>query len=214
MPRRPDRRTAGVIVASAALHLGVLVLLALKPTASVLKPYEENAIAVTLAPLYLVEPKLRSRQAPVRPRKARRPAEDTAVAPFYTAPAPGRAGPGAARGIGIGSHPAPQPAGPQAELGRALKFGGVGCDNPRLVGMSQAERDHCAERLGDGAKTAAYLGQGLSKAKQAEFDAISTYKEAVRKYQEAPIPPGLSTSDAAGGLTGLGASRPTKAHPF
>jgi hypothetical protein len=218
MPRRIDRRFAGVIAVSAALHLGVLALLALKPAASTFRPYQDDAIAVTLAPLYLVEPKPRARsrqaQAPIRPRQARRPDEDTSVAPLYAIPAPGRAGPGAAAGLGVAPHPAPEPPGTRAELGRALKFGGVGCETPDLVGMTRAERDRCAERLGAGAKSAAYLGQGLSKEKQGLLDQVAARKEALRDYRDAPMPPGLSTSDAAGGLTGLGASRPTGKHPF
>jgi len=218
MPRRTDRRMAGVIVASAALHLGILALLALKPAVSAFQPYEDDTIAVTLAPLYLVEPKarIRSRQAPapIRPRQARRPAEDAPVAPLYVAPQPGRAEAGAGSALGVANHPAPQPPGTQAELGRALKFGGVGCDSPSLVGMTQADRDRCAERFGAGAKTAAYLGQGLSKEKQRLLDQANARKEAYRKYRDAPMPPGLSGSDAAGGLTGLGESRPTTDHRF
>lgn len=218
MLRRLDRRFAGVIAASAALHLGVLALLALKPAASAFKPYEDDAIAVTLAPLYLVEPKPRARnrqvQAPIRPRQARRPSEDSPIAPLYAAPATGRAAAGSGLGIGVETHPAPEPPGTQAELGRALKFGGVGCDTPNLVGMTPAERDRCAERFGAGAKTAAYLGQGLSRDKQRLLDQVAASKEANRKYREAPMPPGLSTSDAAGGLTGLGESKPTNKHPF
>ena len=218
MPRRIDRRFAGVIAASAALHLGILALLALKPGASTFRPYEDDAIAVTLAPLYLVEPKPRARNrqtpAPIRPRQARRPSEDSPIAPLYAAPVTSRAAPGSGLGVGVGTHPAPEPPGTKAELIRALKFGGVGCDTPDLVGMTRADRDRCAERLGAGAKTATYLGQGLSKDKQRLLDQAAATKEANRQYRDAPMPPGLSTSDAAGGLTGLGESKPTNKHPF
>jgi hypothetical protein len=219
MPRRFDRRFAGVIAASAALHLAILALLALKPAASGFRPYEDDAIAVTLAPLYLVEPKPRARNrqvhlAPIRPRQARRPSEDAPVAPLYVAPAAGRGAAGGGPGVGVETHPATEPPGTRAELGRALRFGGVGCDTPDLVGLTRAERDRCAERFGSGAKSAAYLGQGLSKDKQRLLDQAAARKEAYRNYRDAPMPPGLSTSDAAGGLTGLGESRPTNTHPF
>jgi hypothetical protein len=213
MPRRYDRRWAGVIAASTVLHLGLFALLALKPAASSFRPYEDDSIAVTLAPLYLVEPRPRapSRQAPasIRPRQARRLAEAAAVAPLYAAPSPGPAP--AAPGASV---EAPQPPGPRLKLGRALRFGGVGCDSPNLVGMTQAERDRCAERLGAGARTSSYLGQGLSRDKQGLLDQAAARKEAYRKYRDAPMPPGLSGSDAAGGLTGLGESRPTTARRF
>jgi hypothetical protein len=220
MPRRVDRRFAGVIAASAALHLGLLALLTLKPAASAFQPYQDDAIAVTLAPRYLVEPTPRTHSSqaptPIRPRQAHRPAAHAPVAPLYAAPAPGRSEPGSgvALGIGVEAHPATQPPGTKDELGRALKFGGVGCETSSLVGMTQAERDRCAERFGAGARTAAYLGQGLSRDKQRLLDEASARKEAYRKYRDAPIPPGLSTSDAAGGLTGLGEARPTNKHPF
>jgi hypothetical protein len=212
MPRRIDRRFAGVIAASAVLHLAILALLALKPGASTFRPYQDDAIAVTLAPLYLVEPKPRARPrqtaAPIRPRPARRRAEDAAVPPLYAAPQPTRPQPGAEFQL------APQPPAPTAELGRALRFGGLGCNSPNLAGLSDAERDRCAERLGAGARSAAYLGQGLSRGKQGLLDQAAARKEALRKYRDAPMPPGLSGSDAAGGLTGLGESRPTGDHRF
>jgi hypothetical protein len=218
MPRRNGRRLTGVIAASAALHLGLFALLALRPAASSLRPYEEDAIAVSLAPLYLVEPTPRARsrqvQAPIRPRQARRPADDTAVAPLYAGPSSGRAASGGAADVGVGAHPATQPPGTTAELGRALRLGGVGCEAPNLVGMTQAERDRCDERLGAGAKAAAYLGQGLSREKQRQLDQANARKEAYRKYRDGPMPPGLSGSDAAGGLTGLGDSRPTGDHRY
>lgn len=202
MPRSHDRRLAGVIAISAALHLGVLALLAVKPAATAFRPYEDDTIAVTLAPLYLVEPrpKARNRQAPapVRPRQARRHTAPAPIAPLYAAPQPAQTAPAP------NPSASPLPAVPGIPLGRALKFGGVGCDRPDLAGLSAAERDRCAERLGAGAKSAAWLGQGLSRDKQGLLDAAGARKEAYRKYRDSPMPPGLSTSGAAGDMTGLG----------
>jgi hypothetical protein len=202
MPRPHDRRLAGVIAASAALHLGVLALLALKPAAPAFQPYDDKAIPVTLAPVYLVEPKPRGRSrqspAPVRPRQARRLQDASPVAPIYVAPQAPQAVPAP------GPSAEAAPAVPSPQLGRALKFGGVGCDRPDLAGLSAADRDRCAERLGAGARTAAYLGQGLSRDKQRLLDQAAAAKEAYRKYRDAPMPPGLSGSGAAGGITGLG----------
>lgn len=203
MPRSHDRRLAGVIAISAALHLGVLALLALKPAATAFRPYEDDTITVTLAPLYLVEPRPRARSrqapAPVRPRQAHRQTEAAPIAPLYVAPQPTQTAPA--------PNPAPSvsalPAAPGFPLGRALKFGGVGCDRPDLAGLSGAERDRCAERLGAGARTATYLGQGLSRDKQRLLDKAAE-KDAYIRYRNAPVPPGLSGSGAAGGITGLG----------
>lgn len=209
MPRKTRRRLAAVAAASGLGHVLVLAILAFqhpRPLSSFAPPL---VFDVTVAPLYLVEPRARARAreapAPIRPRRARTlPDEATPVAPLYAAPATGRTGPGPAQGVGIETHPGPQPPGTQAELGRALKFGGVGCDSPDLVRMTPQERDRCAERFGAGAKTATYLGQGLSRDKQGLLDAAAARKEAYRKYRDSPMPPGLSTSGAAGGMTGLG----------
>ncbi len=159
---------------------------------------------MALVPLYLVEPKARARArqapAPIRPRQARRPADETPVAPLYATPSPARA----TAPTGLTVEPPPAAVADGVGLGRALRFGGVGCDRPDLAGLSAAERDRCAERLGAGAKTAAYLGQGLSRDKQRMLDKAAAEKEAYIKYRNAPVPPGLSGSGAAGGLTGLG----------
>ena len=66
------------------------------------------------------------------------------------------------------------------------------------------------ERLGEGAKDAAYIPPGLSRPKQALLDEAAAKRKAYRDYRDAPTPPGLSTSDAAGGLTGLGEAAPHK----
>ncbi len=209
MPRGTARRWVSIAGASALAHIAVLAVLALQHPHPLPSPHEPPIFEVTVAPVYLVSPQHHDRDrravSPIKPRPPRLSPEPLPVAPLIAAPAPGR--PAAApfgSVVGADAHPGPNPPGTQAEFGRALRFGGMGCDSPDAVRMTRQERDRCAERLGAGAKTATYLGQGLSRAKQAEFDAIAAHKAAVRKYKEAPIPPGLATSGAAGGLTGLG----------
>ena len=70
------------------------------------------------------------------------------------------------------------------------------------------------ERLGQGAKDAPHFRSGLSTGKQALQDAADARRRAYRDYREGPIPPGLSTSDAAGGLTGLGGAARETTIPF
>lgn len=210
MRRGRQNRLAAIVAVSAAAHLGVLAILAFQHPRGFSSAIPPPLFDVTVVPVYLTEPKARARTreapSPVRPRQARRPLEPLPLAPLYAPPAPGAGAGrvGSGQGVAIEAHPGPNPPGTQAEFGRALKFGGVGCDSPDLVRMTRQERDRCAEQLGTGARTAAYLGQGLTRDKQAALDAIAAHKEAVRKYKEAPIPPGLATSGAAGGITGLG----------
>lgn len=208
MARRSQRRLAGVAAASAAGHLAVLAMLALQHPHLLAPALPPPLFDVTVVPVYMVEPKVRARAReappPIRPRQARRTLEPLPIAPLFAPPATGPARVGSGEGVGVAVRPGPNPPGTQAELGRALKFGGVGCETADLVRLTPQERDRCAERLGAGAKTAAYLGQGLNRDKQALLDAVAAHKEAVRKYKEAPIPPGLATSDAAGGIPGLG----------
>lgn len=191
--RATDRRWMGVVVASVAAHAAILVVLALQHPQLRGMALPPPIFEVTVAPLYLVEPKARQRQAaPIRPRPARLPLSAAPIAPLYAPPAPSPA-----TGFVVTAPPAPS-----AQLSQTLRRGGVGCLNPDA--LSPAERDRCLERLGDGSRGAAYLGQGLSAGKQREFDAIAAQKRAYRAYKEAPMPPGLSTSDAAGGIAGLG----------
>ncbi len=204
----PSRRLGGIAIASAIGHILLLGALALQHPRLRSPPEPPPIFEITVAPVYLARPRRHDRdrrtETPIKPRPPRLSHEPLPVAPLVAPPAPGRAVATLGPVAGADTHPGPNPPGTQPELGRALRFGGVGCDSPEMVRMTRQERDRCAERLGAGSKTAAYLGQGLNRDKQAELDAIAAHKAAVRKYKEAPIPPGLSTSGAAGDLTGLG----------
>lgn len=185
-----------VIGASIALHAGLLAVLALqKPPAS--RMVAPALIEVTIAPLYLVEPRQRRDRDRIRPRAAKSIPGPLTVAPLYAAPTPT-------------AKPTPGPwrvqeaADGAAQLSQALRKGGLGCAQADLVGLSPSEREACQARLAAGAKTAAYLGQGLNAAKQKTLDLAAERKAAYLRYRDAPIPPGLSTSNAAGGIAGLG----------
>jgi hypothetical protein len=97
-----------------------------------------------------------------------------------------------------------EPAGIREALSRILREGPVGCANPDAVGLTQEARERCDARLGVGALDAPHLQPPRSPARQAQLDGIARRKAADRRYREAQMPPGLSTSDAPGGLTGLG----------
>lgn len=194
-------RLSVVMGASIALHAAVLAVLALQkaPVGRVVAP---TLVEVTIAPLYLVESEPQKRRARhgIRPRAPKPSTAPLPLPPLHSAPAAPTPSPGV-----VG-----EPAGARlsadgrALLSEALRRGGVGCPQAERAGLSARERAACDERLGAGAKAAAYLGQGLDAGKQKTLDLAAARKEAYRKYRDAPIPPGLSTSNAAGGLTGLG----------
>jgi hypothetical protein len=199
---RTRRWRSGALVASSVLaHVGVLGVLTTNRTQ--LQPYEAPAaFEVTIAPRLVSTPQeiIRSRQQ-LRPRPARSRPEDLSVAPLVVPqalpPAP----------------PAPTPPSLTPQLSAALRRG-LGCANFASASLSQADRDACLERLGEGAKDAPYLRSGLSAGKQALQDAADARRKAYRGYREGPIPPGLSTSDAAGSLTGLGGTGHKTTVPF
>lgn len=164
------------------------------------------ALQVAVIPYYQVQSRVRSLVAPAPPLHVRRPKaiDQTApVAPFYVPRAGGSSVAGAQADVGVEAHPGDHPPGSQAELGRALRWGGVHCGAEELPGLSQADRNRCAERLGAGAKTAAWLPPGLSADKQARFDAAARHKEACRRDREAPIPTGLSANGGLGEVASL-----------
>lgn len=200
---RRGERLPLVIGASLALHAGLLAVLALqKPPAG--RAVAPALIEVTIAPFYLVEPETRRRRdhTPIRPRAPRPPTGSLPLPPLYATPEPSAPTPGP-WSVREGQA-ASLPPGGRAMLSEALRKGGGGCPQGDLVGLSARERDACLERLGAGAKTAAFAGQGLNADKQKALDLAAERKEAYIRYRNAPIAPGLSTSNAPGGIAGLG----------
>ena len=110
-----------------------------------------------------------------------------------TAPIAPAAPPATPPGRGpVALHPAPLPQGPSGDLRTALRQSPVGCANELAVGLNRAERDHCAEVFGKGAKSAPFLGLGLAADKQRLLEAAGERKEADYRYKHdagsAPLP--------------------------
>lgn len=195
--REGGRARAAVLAVSAVGHVVILAALAASRGSLPALMTPPAVMQVQIAPAYIVparpkpapQPSKRQQSSPraPAPRLARLPAEDAPVAPLFVQQAP--------------------PAAP-AELDdgvrSALRNGALGCANQEALALDKRARARCLERLGAGAKDAPFIPAPLAKDKQAEFDKAAARKEADRKYREAPIPPGLSTSDAPGGITGLG----------
>ena len=194
-------RLGGLVAASVLAHIGVLAILTGNRAA--LRRYEVPAVfEVTMAPRIISTSQDVTRPRPLlRPRPSRSRPDDLSVAPLVVPQAQPPA------------LPAPTPPSLTPQLSAALRRG-LGCANIAGIGLTQAERDACLERLGQGAKDTAYLRPGLSAGKQALQDAAAASRKTYRDYREGPIPPGLSTSDAAGGLTGLGGTGHKTTVPF
>ncbi len=194
-------RSGALAVASVLGHVGVLAILAANHAQP--RRYEPSPVfEVTIAPRIVTTSQevTRPRQL-LRPRPSRSRPDDLSVAPLVVPqalpPAP----------------PAPTPPSLTPQLSAALRRG-LGCANIAGVGLTQAERDACLERLGKGAAETAYIPPGFSKAKQALQDDAAARRKAYRDYRNGQIPPGLSNSDAAGGLTGLGDTGHKTTVPF
>lgn len=203
--RRPGRIRTAVLAGSAAVHAMLLALAAGSHGVAFKPEPPPPVLQVEIVPAYLLPAPARSaprteRPAPSprapRPRLARRPADEAPIAPLVLPAAP--AGP-------------PAPPGVDEGVRRALQGGLVGCANPDAAGLDKAAREACLGRLGAGAADAPFYAAPIGKAKRAEFDRAAARKRADREWRAAPMPPGLSTSDAPGGLTGLGQSRPDPA---
>jgi hypothetical protein len=188
MPGARRRRDAFAIALSAGFHLVVLTVLALQ--APVLRiPEEPSGPPQPIIPLLLlprVPPPASSaaRPAPIRLHR-RRQAFATPPIPPLPVPPSAESHPAAAPGPVV-THPAPLPEGPKGDVRAALRASPVGCANPDAVGLNRAERDYCNEVMGKGAKTAPFLGLGLARDKQTDFDKAVEHNEACRAYRAAP----------------------------
>jgi hypothetical protein len=183
--------------AALAVHLCLLAMLAMRTGPMTVRQYGEDALEVTLVPpIYLPRRARPAPPAPPEPRPAKAPR--TAVAPLPMPPNESQSGPAA---------PSPASQGPaqalNGDLGAALRRR-LGCARTDQTGLSQAERLACADALGQGARTAAALGQTLPAGKRAYYEAVM----AARKSEGHG--PGLGCHIRFGG--GKPASVETPAH--
>ena len=175
-----------IALASLAFHAVILTGLALHQPHQPRLATPDDVFAVTVLPRYLTPRE--SARRPLPPEKVSkkdRPQEPSPIAPriLPTPPSPIPA-------------PAtqPPPAITAEQLGQALRNGGVGCNPPGLPGLSREAREICEARLASGARTAGYLGNGLARDKQAEFDGAAAGGNAWRKNA---APAGMGHTDVS-----------------
>jgi hypothetical protein len=175
-----------VLALSGAGHLALLAwLLQQRPVLT--QAVEAPAFEVIMAPRYLT-PKAppprpqTARPAPLRLHRPVRP-EESAVAPLPL-PAP------PATASDLQSAVLPHPG--EAQLRNALRGGAPGCVGSAVVKLARDEQDRCAQRLGAGARDAAYLPPSIDRGKQKAWDAIAAKKAFVRGLN---MPHGTTTED-------------------
>ena len=162
-----------ILVASLAFHGVILTGLALNQARPPRLATPEDVFDVTVLPRYLTPRESSPRQFPVKKVPEKDQSQETLpVAPRVVDAAPSPTPSQATRPAGTIT---------ADQLGQALRNGGVGCNPPGLPGLSREAREICEARLAAGARTARYLGAGLAREKQAEFDRAAAPGNAWRR---------------------------------
>ena len=191
-PRR-GRRQAAILAGSLLLHVVVLAWLALPAPPLLERLIADDLPTVTVD---LVRPQREERPMP-RPTAAAAPSP--AALPFHVRP-PARPAPAgvptlnvpaaAAVGPGTAVRPAPLPGEGAGDLRTALRGSATGCVSADAVGLNRRERERCDERFG-AAKPKGDPLSGLAADKRRALDAQAAAQEAYRRYQDAPMGPGV-----------------------
>lgn len=189
------RRRATIIAGSLLLHVALLAWLAM-PTPPLLQTTPDDQPIMTLE---LQRPIAPSREA-ARPRPSASAAEtpDRALnvkvrapvrpipagTPTFEVPASGLARPG------VAIRPAPLPGDSVGDLRTALRGSATGCVSADAVGLNRGERERCDERFG-AAKAKGDPLSAMNADKRRALDAQAAAQEAYRRYQDAPMGPGV-----------------------
>ncbi|OYX04615.1 MAG: hypothetical protein B7Z12_05905 [Caulobacter vibrioides] len=190
------RRRATIFAGSLLLHVALLAWLAL-PAAPLLQTFAEDDLpTMTLelqrpAPLPREAPRPRpssateaasARPLPFKVRAAVRPVP--AGTPTVEVPTSGLARPG------VAIRPAPLPGEGAGDLRTALRGSATGCVSADAVGLNRRERERCDERFG-AAKAKGDPLSAMNADKRRALDAQAAAQDAYRRYQNAPMGPGV-----------------------
>lgn len=178
------RRTSWAVAASIAAHLGLLTAALLqKPVLRA--PVEPGGPPEAIIPL-LIMPKVPApaaghgeRPAPIHlhRRQLRNLPPPPTVAPLVAPSAPpAEAAPRTPAPVVI--RPAPEPAAVPPDAVRATLRATLGCSEARIAGVTREDRTGCLDRLGRGAREAAYLPPALSPEKRAALQQAGDAKMA------------------------------------
>ena len=194
MRGRDNRRRATILAGSLLLHVIVLAWLAIPGPPLLERVLPDDLPIVTvdlLRPDRAERPKPRAAPAsaasapsPVLPFQVRQPVRPApAGVPTLSVPAASIARPGTA------VRPAPLPGEGAGDLRTALRSS-TGCISADAVGLNRREREKCDERFG-AARAKGEPLSGMDAAKRQALDAAAAAQEAYRRYQEAPMGPGV-----------------------
>ena len=196
------RRTTWAIAGSALAHLAVLVVVLLQRPTLPPPAYEPAGPPQPIIPILLMPrtPPMTAggvahpNAVRLHQRPPRNPSAPAPVAPLFIPPPKPADLP--AQGAPV-VRTAPAQATPTAasDAVRATLRTTLGCAEAQVVGLSQSERERCAERLGRGARDTAYLAPALSPAKRAALDEEAATREARKAAIDRPIPPGANRTE-------------------
>jgi len=165
MRRGHDQRMGWAGAAALAIHLCLLALLALRTGPMSVRQYGEDTLEVALIPpIYL--PRRAKSPPPSAPTPRPPKAASSVVAPLQMAPSESPAVP--ATPTAAAQAPVQALSG---DIGATLRRR-LGCARTDQAGLTQAERQACADALGRGARQVAALGQPVPAGKQAYYDAV------------------------------------------
>lgn len=193
-----SRRRATILAGSLLLHVALLAWLAL-PVPPLLETFIPDELPIVRVDLLRPE---REEQARPRPAPASSASAPSPVLPFEvrqpvrpippgvpTLSVPATPAAGAAR-PGTAIRPAPLPGEGAGDLRSALRGSATGCVSADAVGLTRREREKCDERFG-AAKPKGDPSMAMDADKRRAFDAAAAAQEAYRRYQEAPMGPGV-----------------------
>jgi hypothetical protein len=167
MRRGHGQRMGWAGAAALVFHLWLLVLLTLRTGPMAVRQYGEDTLEVALVPpIYLPR---RTKSPPPRaltPRPSK--AASSAFAPLQTAPTESPPAPAAT------SQATAQAL--NGDVAAALRRR-LGCARTDPAGLTQAERQACADVLGRGARQVATLGQPVPAEKRAYYDAVMAARQ-------------------------------------
>lgn len=187
------RRRATIIAGSLLLHVALLAWLALPTPPFLLTTSEDQAIMTLELQRPIAPPREAARPRPsssTRPDsplslKVRTPIRPApAGAPTLEVPASGLTRPG------VAIRPAPLPGDGAGDLRTALRGSATGCVSADAVGLNRRERERCDERFGAAQAKGDPLS-AMSADKRRALDAQAAAQDAYRRYQTAPMGPGV-----------------------
>lgn len=195
MGARVDRRRhATILAASLLLHAALLAWLAL-PAPPLLQTVAEDDLSTMTLELQRPLPRetSRPRSSSTAAVASDRPLDFKVRAPVRPVPAGMQTLEVPATGLtrpGVAIRPAPLPGDGAGDLRTALRGSATGCVSADAVGLNRRERERCDERFG-AAKAKGDPLSAMDADKRRALDAQSAAQDAYRRYQNAPMGPGV-----------------------